>query len=196
MDFMSGQAPTNQTQTAGVQETKTRFFSQEYADIAKLREMSLKNAHMAAKLRHKGAKYMTSMEKYRHKATICKEKQVMMLDRIPDVQARMKELQDELNAGASGVADGGTRPRDQSRLHLKIRSLQEKIVKIQRKAAAYEVKATHYLSVSSQKKVQADIFMEKAVPFDTEAKNLNTRADRLQQATESDVIQASPGRAQ
>lgn len=191
---MSGQLPPNPKPSSPVttQETRTRFFSQEYADIAKLRELSLKNAHMAAKLRHKAAKYMTTMERYRHRSTVLKEKAALLKDKIPGIQEQMKEIDDEIKTGAAGVPGGGVRPRDQSKLHLKNRKLQERIVKIQRKIAQLEMAATHRLAISSQKKVQADLLHEKAVTFDTEATNLNSRADRLQQATEGDVTQASP----
>ncbi len=185
---MSGTPPQGGVQgSQSLPETKVRFFSQEYADIQKLRELAGKNEHQAMKLRHKAAKYMTSMENYRYKATVAKERAALMSEKIAEVEARMKELEDELRAGAQSVQSGGVRPRDQSRLHLKIRRSQEKIVKLQRRSAYYASKNAHYLAVSSQKKVKADILQEQAKAFDIEANNQNTRADRLQQATSTDA---------
>jgi uncharacterized coiled-coil DUF342 family protein len=166
---------------------KTRLFSQEYADIAKLREESQKMAHRAMKMRLRSQKYLTSMEKYRHKATVLREKAAIVRDKIPGVEDNMKELENELRVGAQGVSSGGVRPREQSSLHVKIRKCQEKIVALQRRSAAYEARATHAMSVSSQKKVTSDIFMEKAKVFQDEADNLGARADRLTKATEGDM---------
>jgi len=185
---MSGQPPAyNQPQSQPQSLAKTRLFSQEYADMAKLREMSQKMAHRAMKMRLRAAKYITSMEKYRHKATILREKAAATKDKIPIVEDRMKEYESDLRAGASGVASGGVRPRDQSKLHVNIRKCQEKIIALQRRMAAYEARATHAMSISSQKKVQADIFEEKAKVFQDEADNLGSRADRLAQATAADA---------
>ncbi len=188
---MSGQPPPPGMGTSGgLPETRLRFFSQEYADIQKLRERAQKNAHIAMKLRHKASKYMTSMERYKHKATIMREKSALVTGKIPVFQEQMKELQDELKVGAQAVGTGGVRPRDQSKIHLRIRKLQEKVVKYQRKAAYYDSKASHYMAISSVKKVNADIHEEKAKAYDIEAHNDNMRADRLQQATEADVSEA------
>jgi hypothetical protein len=185
---MSGQPPLpNQPANGQNSLAKTRLFSQEYADIAKLREESQKMAHRAMKMHLKAQKYLTAMEKYRHKATVLKEKAAIVRDKIPLVEDRMKELEDELKLGAAAVSSGGVRPRDQSNLHVKIRKCQEKIVALQRRSAAYETRATHAMSISSQKKVTSDIFQEKAKVFQDEADGLGSRADRLVKATEGDL---------
>ncbi len=194
---MSGQPPQPGTvNSGGLPETRLRFFSQEYADIQKLRERAQKNAHTAMKLRHKASKFMTSMERYKHKATIMRERASAATAKIPEFQDQMKELQAEINAGAQAVSSGGVRPRDQSKLHLRVRKMQEKVVKYQRKIAYYEAKASHYMSVSSVKKVHADVLEEKAKAYDIEAHNDNLRADRLQQATEQDVSEAGTNKTQ
>lgn len=182
---MAGQPPPGGLQS--LPETKKRFFSEEFADIAKLREIGGKHAHKAMKLRHRAAKYLTSMESYRYKATVAKEKSEMMAEKILEVQAMQKELESELQVGARGVQGGAVMPREQSRLHVKIRKCTEKVVKYQRKAAYYLSKNAHYLAVSSQKKARADQLEEQAKVFDIEAQNYSTRADRLQMSTSDDA---------
>lgn len=191
---MSGPPPLpNQAQAQARDQTgaSARLQSEEYADIQMLRARAQRESTKAMKLRHKSAHQVSLMEDYRHKSTILKEKAVLMRERIPLVEEKMKELEDELRTGAQAVGSGGVRPRDQSRLHVKIRRLQEKIVALQRKSTKYESRAATMLSISSQKKVKADFFEEQARKFDYTASSYSSRADMLQRATEGNLTGSS-----
>lgn len=167
---------------------ESRALSQGYADINKLREAAAKWDRMAFKMKHKSAKYTTAMEKHRMSATVLREREQATLAKIPDLEAQMTELEKELQSGASGTASGSVRPRDQSKLHVRIRKLQEKIAGLQRKAKAYEHRASHHMAIAAQKKITSDMFLEKARQFEAEAAGFTARADRLQRATEAETL--------
>ena len=163
-----------------------RVLSQGYGDITKLREMAAKWNNTAAKLKHKAAQFITRMEKARHRATVYREKQNTYLAKVPLVEGTMADLEKELQAGAHPGGQG-IRPQDQSRIHVKIRRLQERILNLQRKARIYETKAAHQMAIASQRKITADTYMEQANAAETEAANLTSRADRLQRASEPEM---------
>jgi chromosome segregation ATPase len=168
-----------------------RFLSMGYASIAKLREEASKYEKLAFKERHRAAKLTTTMEKHRHRATVLREKEQTTLGKIPDMEADMNEQQKMLQLGASGTATGAVQPHDQSKIHVKIRKIQQKIANYQRKAKSLEHAAAHHLQIASQKKVLSDMHIEKAKQWEAEARAYTLMADRMQKATEPETL--SPG---
>jgi hypothetical protein len=175
-------------------EQGARFLSMGYASIAKLREEASKYEKMAFKERHRSAKLTTSMEKLRHRATVLREKEQATLGKIPDLEADMNEQQKMLQLGASGTATGAVQPHDQSKIHVKIRKIQQKIAGLQRKAKTLEHRAAHNLQVASQKKVLSDLHIEKAKQWEAEARSYTLMADRMQKATEPETLAPGLGR--
>lgn len=168
-----------------------RFMSMGYASIAKLREEAAKYERMAFKERHRASRLTTVMEKHRHRATVLREKEQATLGKLPDLESDQKEQQKLLQMGASGTASGAVAPHDQSRIHVRIRKIQQKMAGLQRKAKSLEHAAAHHLQIASQKKVLSDMHIEKAKQWEAESRAFTLMADRMQKATEPETL--APG---
>lgn len=170
-----------------------RFMSLGVANINKLREEAAKYEKMAFKERHRASKLTTTMEKHRHRATVLREKEQAVLGRIPELESDQKEQEKMLQMGASGTASGAVAAHDQSKIHVKIRKIQQKMAGLQRRAKNLEHAAAHHLQIASQKKVLSDMHIEKAKQWEAEARAYTLMADRMQKATEPDSLAPTLG---
>lgn len=171
-----------------------RFTSLGYQNITKLREEAARYERMAFKERARSAKFNTVMEKHRHRATVYREKEQSTLGKIPDLETEQQEQQKLLQMGASGTATGAVQPHEQSKIHVRIRKLQQKMANLQRRAKTLEHKAAHHLQIASQKKVLSDAAIEKAKQWEAEARQYTLMADRMQKATEPESLAPNLGR--
>jgi hypothetical protein len=168
-----------------------RFLSMGYESIARLRTEAAKWEKMAGRERHRSSKLTTAMEKHRHRATVLREKEQTTLGKIPDQEALMNEQQKMLQMGASGTSSGAVTAKAQSKIHVKIRKIQQKIAALQRKAKSLEHGAAHHMQIASQKKVLSDMHLEKAKQYEAESRAYTLMADRMQKATEPETL--TPG---
>jgi|GEM_PF-2567132 chromosome segregation ATPase len=164
--------------------------SQGFGDVTKLRELAAQWERKASRLRHKAAKYLTKMERARHSATVYKQKHDGLQKKIPELEAQIADLEKELRAGANPSSP--LSPAEQSRIQLKIRKIQEKIMGVHHRAHVMDQKAAHQMAVASKHKITADMFQEQAKAAEAEAESYTARADRLQKASEGDLPPASP----
>ncbi len=171
-----------------------RFTSLGYQNITKLREEAAKYERMAFRERARSAKFNTVMEKHRHRATVLREKEQATLAKIPDLETEQQEQQKLLQMGASGTSSGAVQPHEQSKIHVRIRKLQQKMANLQRRAKTLEHKAAHHLQIASQKKVLSDAAIEKAKQWEAEARQYTLMADRMQKATEPESFAPNLGR--
>ncbi len=176
----SASSPSSRALVEGAR--SARISSQGFADISKLRQEAAKFERRAFRMRQRSAHYTTQMEKDRHRATVYRERQQRYLSQIPSCQQEMSELEKELRAGASAA----TPARDQSRIHVNIRKLQERIARLERKAEDNEHRAAVQMQAAAEKKVQSDMFAEKAKTLEVEAAAFTQRADRMQRAAEGE----------
>ncbi len=172
----------------------SRVSSQGFADISRLRQEAAKFERRAYKMRQKAAHHTTRMEKHRHRATVFREREQGLLARIPTLNQEMAEFEKELRAGAAGAGTGAVRSQDQSRIHVKIRKIQERIAGLERKAKDNEHRASVQMQAASEEKVHADMFTERAKGLEAEAAAFTQRADRMQRAAEGDPTGPMAGR--
>lgn len=170
-----------------------RFMSMGFESIAKLRAEATKYDKMAGKERHKASKLTTSMEKHRHVATVKREKEQATLGKIPDLEASMGEQQKMLQMQASGTTTGEVRMRDQSKIRVRIRKIQQKMASLQRRAKNLEHAAATHMQKASHLKVLADMHLEKAKEWETESQQYTLLADRMAKATEPETIAPTLG---
>jgi len=165
---------------------RSRWIGQQYADITKLREIAARHDRAAARAQQRVARLNTHIEKLRHQATLLREKGQRALAGIPEIEQEMKQHERDIESATKrtgGVSVGS----DVTGLHYRVRKLQQKVVDLQQKARALELRAATKTQKTAELKVKVDRYLETARLEEQEALSYRQRADRLQMVTEHDV---------
>ena len=165
---------------------RSRWIGQQYADITKLREIAARHDRAAARAQQRVARLNTHIEKLRHQATLLREKGQRALAGIPEIEQEMKQHERDIEASTKrtgGVSIGS----DVTSLHYRVRKLQQKVVDLQQKSRALELRAATKTQKTAELKVKVDRYLETARLEEQEAVAYRQRADRLQMVTEHDV---------
>ena len=157
---------------------------QEYADMTKLREISARHSHMAARAEARAARLMTKVDKYRHAATALREKSEKFRGMIPGVQNTVSQLNEQIHIATRDAKAGRPPPSDVTKLQIQARKLQQRIADNERRAAALDFKAARQTQRASEIKIKADRLLEIARSHEQEAQAYRNRADQLQLAAE------------
>ena len=165
---------------------RSRWIGQQYADITKLREIAARHDRAAARAQQRVARLNTHIEKLRHQATLLREKGQRALGGIPELEQEMKQHERDIEA-ATKRTGGASLGSDVTGLHYRVRKLQQKVVDLQQKARALELRAATKTQKTAELKVKVDRYLETARLEELEALSYRQRADRLQMVTEHDV---------
>lgn len=165
---------------------QSRWISQGYGDITKLRQIAAQHDRAAARALQRVSRLHTRIEKLRHQATVLRERAQKALGTIPDIEQQVKQHERDIDAGTSRTG-GAPVGSDVTKLHYQVRKLQQKVVDRQQKARALELRAATKNQKTAELKVKVDRFSEVARLEEQEATAFRQRADRLQIASESDV---------
>lgn len=163
---------------------QVRWMGQEYADMTKLREISAKHAHTAARAQARAAHLMTRVDKLRHAATALREKSDKTRSAIPALQNTVTQLNAQIAAATRSSTPGVAPASDVTKVQVKARKLQQKVADYERKAASLDLKAAKHTQKASEIKIKADRFLEVARSHEQEAQVYRNRADQLQLAAE------------
>lgn len=168
---------------------ESRWRGQGYADITKLRELSARHEHRAAKFQRRDARMRTSIERLRHHATVLREKANSLRARVPEIQQQMAQ-NDRTIRDATERTKGIVIGSDVTELQFKNQKLQQKIIDVQAKAQRLDHRAAIKTQKGAEIKVKADALLERARQELLEGQSYRDRADRLQRATEA--VQVAP----
>ncbi|MEM0129286.1 MAG: hypothetical protein QXG65_03885 [Thermoplasmata archaeon] len=177
---------------------ESRWFGQEYADMTKLREISAKHAHTAAKAEARAARLLTAADKHRHAATIYREKAAATRGDIPPLQESITQVNGQIAEAAKRATPGMPPSADVTGLQVRARKLQQRAADLERKATSYDLKAARHTQKASEIKVRADHLLEMAKAHEAEALAYRQRADQLQMAAANRLrspTDSSPGGA-
>lgn len=163
---------------------QTRWMGQEYADMTKLREISAKHAHIAARAEARAARLLTRTDKLRHAATSLREKAARVRGEVPALQNAIGQLNGQIASAAQHASPGSVPTSDVTKLQVKARKLQQKTADRERKATGYDLRAARHTQKGSEIKVKADRLLEIARSHEQESQVYRQRADQLQLAAD------------
>ena len=169
---------------------RSRFLGQQYADVTKLREMAARQDKVASRYEQRVSRINTRIERLRHQATLLREKGQRVLEGIPEIEQEIKQHQRTVDAATSRRTSGPI-TSDITALHYRIRKLQQKVVDLQQKSRALELRAAQRTQKTAELKVKVDRYLEAGHLAAQEATQFRQRADRLQQVIEQETA-ASP----
>ncbi len=180
----TGGTPPTGAPEPGALETQrqSRWLGQEYADMTKLREISARHAHTAARAEARAAHLLTKVDKYRHAATAVPEKAALVRGEIPEMQGMIAQLNGQIADAAKRATPGLAPSTDVMKLQVKARKLQQRAADRERKASGLELKAAKQTQRASELKVKADRLLEIARSHEQESQVYRQRADQLQMA--------------
>jgi len=181
-----GGTPPSSAPATPLAARQSRWTSQGYADITKLRAIAAKHDRAAARAQQRIARLNTHIEKLRHQSTVLREKSQRVLAEIPEIEQQMKQHERDIEA-ATGRTGGAPIGSDVTSLHYRVRKLQQKVVDHQQKARALELRAANKTQKTAELKVKVDRYHEIARLAEQEATAYRQRADRLQMVSEADV---------
>jgi chromosome segregation ATPase len=165
---------------------RSRFLGQQYADVTKLREMAARQDKVASRYEQRVSRINTRIERLRHQATLLREKGQRVLGGVPELEQEIKQHQRTVDAAASRRTSGPI-TSDVTALHYRIRKLQQKVVDLQQKARALELRAAQRTQKTAELKVKVDRYLEAGHLAAQEATQFRQRADRLQQVIEQEA---------
>ncbi|HYA10084.1 MAG TPA: hypothetical protein VEH10_00185 [Thermoplasmata archaeon] len=168
---------------------RSRFLGQQYADITKLREIAARQDRLASRYEQRISRLNTKIEGLRHHATLLREKGQRVLGEVPEIEQQIKQHQRDIDAATSRKSTGPL-TSDITALHYRVRKLQQKVVDLQQKARALELRAAQKTQRTAELKVKVDRYREAAHLAAQEATQYRQRADRLQLVTEQDSAAA------
>lgn len=163
---------------------QARWMGQEYADMTKLREISARHAHVAARAEARAAHLMTRVDKLRHAATATREKSERARSAIPALQQSVAQLNSQIGQATKVTPPGMPPGSDVTKVQLKARRFQQKVADHERKAASLDLRAAKHTQKASAIKIKADRLLEIARSHEQEAQVYRNRADQLQLAAE------------
>lgn len=164
---------------------------QEYADMTKLREISARHAHIAARAEARAARLMTSVDKLRHNATALREKSERSRSYVPGLQNTVTQLNTQIAEATRAAHSGAAPSSDVTNLQVRARKLQQRIANYERRAAAVDFKAARATQKASEIKIKADRLLEIARSHEQESQVYRNRADQLQLAAEGRLAAGS-----
>ncbi len=168
----------------------TRWMGQEYADMTKLREISAKHSHTAARAEARAARLLTHVDRLRHSATALREKSARVRSEVPALQSSITELNTQITGAAHNATPGMPPTSDITTLQVRARKLQQKIADRERKATGYDLRAARCTQKGSEIKVKADRLLEIARSHEQESQVYRQRADQLQLAADGRLASA------
>jgi len=174
---------------------RSRWLGEQYADISKLREMAAREDRVGGRATQRATRLQTKIERYRHQATVLREKSQHVLGEIPPIEQRIKQY--ERDVDSTMHQSGGHRATsDVTALNYRIRKLQQRVADYTEKSRVLEFKAATKTQRGAELKVKADKYVESARFAEQEALAYRSRADRLQLVTEQDAtVPPSPAAA-
>ncbi len=187
--------PPGAPSTTPMVHRESRWRTQQYGDITKLREYAAKHEKLAARYQTRAARVNTKIEKLRHQAAVLREKAQAVLAAIPELETEMRQYERNIQASTQrtqGIVVGS----DVTSLQYRIRRLQQKVVDRQHKARSLELRAAQKTQKTAELKVKVDMYLEKSRLEEQEAKSYQSRADKLQMVTQAETaerLSAAPG---
>lgn len=152
--------------------------------MTKLREISARHAHIAARAEARAAKLMTKVDKLRHGATAFREKAERARAFVPGLQGSVTQLNAQIQAATRSATPGVAPSADITKVQVQARKLQQRIADYERRASAYDFRAAQLTQRGSEIKVKADRLLETARTHEQESVAYRNRADQLQLAAE------------
>jgi uncharacterized coiled-coil DUF342 family protein len=169
---------------------RSRFLGQQYADVTKLREMAARQDKLASRYEQRVSRINTRIERLRHQATLLREKGQRVLGGIPELEQEIKQHQRTVDQATSHRTSTAV-TSDITALHYRVRKLQQKVVDLQQKARALELRAAQRTQKTAELKVKVDRYLEAAHLATQEANQFRQRADRLQLVVEQETSGAA-----
>jgi predicted nucleic acid-binding Zn-ribbon protein len=152
--------------------------------MTKLREISAKHAHTAARAEARAAHLMTRVDKLRHAATSVREKSEKIRATLPALQGTVAQLNAQIQAATRATSPGTVPGSDVTKVQVRARKYQQKVADHERKAAGLELRAAKHTQKASVLKTKADRLLEIARSHEQESQVYRNRADQLQLAAE------------
>lgn len=179
--------PESSEPRAGVASARrSRFLGSQYADVTKLRELSARHQHRAARIHQRISRLNTRIEKLRHQATLLREKAVHQAERRPELEQEVKQQTRDLERAQTGQAPGTLRS-DVTGQRYRLRKLQQKVEDLNSRVRSLELRAAQRTQKASELKVKGDQWLEAARLEEEEAARYQQRADRLQSLTDQEA---------